>query len=454
MGFAALKLDMEKAFDKVEWPFVLAIFKHFGFSDKWINLINECISIPTFSIFINGSLEGHFKSHRGFRQGGSISPFLFIMVIDVLSRPILQKEVEGLLNGIKIARNCSTISHLMFADDLVVFSHASHSDLEAIQDCLNQFHDWSGLSINHQKSTISFSSNVPQSSRNAFCNHIGLKPSDPQAFYLRLPLYIKCGQVSSFSTIIEKINNRVYGWKAKVLSQAGQAMLIKLVFSSIPTYWMSSFQLPKFKCHRIDAKLRDFFWGFLDSKHHLYPKAWNSLCMPKFIGGLSFRRAFDLNKALISKLGWSICMKSNKPWVKLLRAKYLRGRNLLTATAKSNASSIWKGIINSIPLLRKGFCFHINSSSSVNIWHDLWIPSLQGFIPSTPLVPPAQHLVAELLILGTHIWNKDLLLCLFDLPTVNHSQQIHLIASLAEDTAFWACNPSGDFTIKSALLTD
>ena len=89
VGFAALKLDMEKAFDKVEWPFVLAIFKHFGFSDKWMNLINECISIPTFSILINSSLEGHFKSRRGLRQGGSISPFLFIMVTDVLSRPIL-----------------------------------------------------------------------------------------------------------------------------------------------------------------------------------------------------------------------------------------------------------------------------------------------------------------------------------------------------------------------------
>ena len=127
---------------------------------------------------------------------------------------------------------------------------------------------------------------------------------------------------------------------------------------------------------------------------------------------------------------------------------------MLTATAKPSASSIWKGIINSIPLLRKGFCFHINFGSSVNIWHDLWIPSLQGFIPSTPLVPPTQHLVAELLIPGTCIWNKDLLLSLFDLPTINHNQQIHLIASLAEDTAFWACNPSGDFTIKSALLID
>lgn len=64
-GFAALKLDMEKAFDKVKWPFLLSIFKHFGFSDKWIHLINQCISTPTFSILINGSPASFFNSNRG-----------------------------------------------------------------------------------------------------------------------------------------------------------------------------------------------------------------------------------------------------------------------------------------------------------------------------------------------------------------------------------------------------
>lgn len=105
-------------------------------------------------------------------------------------------------------------------------------------------------------------------------------------------------------------------------------------------------------------------------------------------------------------------MKLDKPWVKLLKAKYLKGRNLLNATAKPSAAAIWKGIINSIHLLRKGFCFHINFGSSVNIWHDPWIPSLQGFIPLTLLVPPAQHLVVELLILAL-VSGTEISFCLF-----------------------------------------
>ena len=161
----ALNLDLEKAFDKVEWPFLLSIFKHFGFLDKWTQMISQCISTPSFSILINGSPVGLFTSNRGIHQGDPISPFLFILVIDVLSWLFLQKEAEGSLQGIKIARNCPPISHLMFVDDLVVFSLARHNELTAVQSCLSQFQTWSGLSINKRKLTITFSQNVPPSSK-------------------------------------------------------------------------------------------------------------------------------------------------------------------------------------------------------------------------------------------------------------------------------------------------
>ena len=129
-------------------------------SDKWIHLINQCISTPTFSILINGSPAGFFNSNRGLRQGDSLSPFLFTMATDVLSRLILQKEFDGLLKGIEVARNCPSISNLMFANDLIIFSRALSLDIEAIQDCLNQFHKWSVLSVNTTKSAISFSTNI------------------------------------------------------------------------------------------------------------------------------------------------------------------------------------------------------------------------------------------------------------------------------------------------------
>ena len=228
-GMAALNLDLEKAFDKVEWPFLLSIFKHFGFSDKWIQMISQCISTPSFFILINGSPAGFFTSNRGIRQGDPISPFLFILVTDVLSRLFLQKEADSSLQGIKIARNCPPISHLMFVDDLVVFSRANHDDLATVQSCLTQFQTWSGLSINKRKSAITFSRNVSPSCKISLRNLIGLNQPTSKNFYLGLPTHIQRGHQAQFNTILEKINSRISGWKAKILSQAAKATLIKSV---------------------------------------------------------------------------------------------------------------------------------------------------------------------------------------------------------------------------------
>jgi len=177
---------------------------------------------------------------------------------------------------------------------------------------------------------------------------------------------------------------------------------------------MSSFQLLKNTCAQIDARLRDFFWGFFDSNHNLYPKAWDSICKPKSSSGLGFRRAHDLNKALISNLGWTIDSNADKPWANLLRSKYLRGHSLLNVSAKTNSSPVWHGIIKFVPLLKLGHCHLISSRNFVNIWNDPWIPSLQGFIPSYPPSPSDIQLVAKLIIPGTRLWNRDLLHALFD----------------------------------------
>ena len=192
-GMAALNLHLEKAFDKVKQPFLLSIFKHFGISDKWIQMISQCICTPSFSILINGSLASLFTSNCGICQGDPISPFLFILVTNVLSRLFLQRDAEGSLQGIKIARNCPLISHLMFVDDLVVFSLARHNELTAVQSCLSQFQTWSGLSINKRKLTITFSQNVPPSSKISLCNLIGLNQPNSKNFYHGLPNHIQRG---------------------------------------------------------------------------------------------------------------------------------------------------------------------------------------------------------------------------------------------------------------------
>jgi hypothetical protein len=92
-----LKLDMEKAFDRIEWNFLLAILEKLGFSPTWISWLRICISTPTFSILLNGSPYGYLSPSRGLRLGDSLSPFLFILGSKVFSRLMFKEERNGSL---------------------------------------------------------------------------------------------------------------------------------------------------------------------------------------------------------------------------------------------------------------------------------------------------------------------------------------------------------------------
>jgi hypothetical protein len=138
-GLMGIKIDMEKAFDPMEWSFILAILSKLGFHPIWINWIRICISSPSFSILINGSPFGHFSPKKGLYQGDPLSPFLFILGMEVLSRLLLRQESQDLQKGIKIACNCSPISHLLFADDLILFAKATSSVAVTLNSCLDLY---------------------------------------------------------------------------------------------------------------------------------------------------------------------------------------------------------------------------------------------------------------------------------------------------------------------------
>jgi hypothetical protein len=105
-GFMFLKMDMEKAFDRMEWNFLLAILDKLGFSSIWISWIRVCISTPSFSILLNGSPFGFIFPGRGLRQGDPLSPFFFILGVKVFSRLMFKDETSGSLQGLQIAKNC------------------------------------------------------------------------------------------------------------------------------------------------------------------------------------------------------------------------------------------------------------------------------------------------------------------------------------------------------------
>jgi hypothetical protein len=117
LGYAALKLDMSKAYDRVEWSFLENMMRRLGFSDMWIQLIMECVTTVLYRVKVNGEHSTSFVPQRGLRQGDPLSPYLFLLCAEAFSALLKKGERDGLLARVKIYQNAPSISHLLFADD-------------------------------------------------------------------------------------------------------------------------------------------------------------------------------------------------------------------------------------------------------------------------------------------------------------------------------------------------
>jgi hypothetical protein len=188
-GHMALKLDMEKAFDSMEWVFLLKILSSLGFHRTWIQWISQCLTTSSFSILLDGASYGKFSPTRGLRQGDPISHFLFILGSEILSRLLLREENLGTLHGIKIARLNPPISYLLFADNVMIISKAKNAEANVILKCLSTYSTWSGQCINFSKSAIFFSKNCKPSVKASISSILRLPAILARAIYLGIPLF-------------------------------------------------------------------------------------------------------------------------------------------------------------------------------------------------------------------------------------------------------------------------
>ena len=121
-----MKLDLQKAYDKLNWGFLKTVLTRFGFSTKFIGWILECISLVSFSILVNGGMTKQFKPSRGLQQGDALSQYLFIICQEVLSRLIDREYLYGNVKGVKMNVAGPAFTHVMYADDIMVFAKANY----------------------------------------------------------------------------------------------------------------------------------------------------------------------------------------------------------------------------------------------------------------------------------------------------------------------------------------
>lgn len=275
----AIKIDMAKAFDTLSWACLDSMLHLLGFHPAWCLMIQRCISSASFSILLNGSPEGLFHSTRGLRQGDPISPMLFIIYMEILTRSHNLKEAESKIKGAKIGRLCPPVTHLLFADDIFIFCHATLSNTHEIFDTLKTFSSITGQTINHAKSGILFNKKFDPRLQKYICSTFKVKQIQKSESYLGVPLFLGENKRILFEHLLARVNSRITGWKRKLLNQTGRTTLIKSITSAIPMYQMSCFLLPKHIYKSINAIQRDFWWGLKDNEKKIYTSVIGNPCV-------------------------------------------------------------------------------------------------------------------------------------------------------------------------------
>ncbi|GKA27215.1 RNA-directed DNA polymerase, eukaryota, reverse transcriptase zinc-binding domain protein [Tanacetum coccineum] len=230
-----------------------------------VDWIMACVSTPSYTICINGERHGFFKGGRGLRQGDPMSPYLFTRVMEVFSLTLHKKISEE--PNFKYHFGCKSlkITHLSFADDLLVFSPRDVKSIKVIKSALESFSEVSGLYPNLGKSTI---------------------------FYGR------------------------------------RAQLIVSVLASIQVYWASVFKLPSMVIKDIERLFKGFLWNKGELKRGKDKVTWNEVCQPKQNGGLGIKPLESWNKILLVKHLWNIATKKDTLWVQWINMVKLKGRSV------------------------------------------------------------------------------------------------------------------------------
>lgn len=208
-GYAALKLDMSKAYDRVEWHFLRRMMEKMGFDSRWINLIMQYVSTVSYKIKVNGELTEEIIPTRGLRQGDPLSPYLFLICAEGFSELLNAAEREGKLEGVTICQGALSVTHLLFAYDSLLLLKANDRNANHLQHVLQLYEDCSGQVINKEKSSVLFSRNCSRSAKDGVMSTMQLSHEARSDKYLGLPVYMGKSKAKMFSCLKDKVWKRI-----------------------------------------------------------------------------------------------------------------------------------------------------------------------------------------------------------------------------------------------------
>ncbi|XP_071689351.1 uncharacterized protein [Rutidosis leptorrhynchoides] len=339
---SAFSTLIPKAYDSVNWEYLMFMFTSLGFGSKWCAWIRGCLESAKTSVLVNGSPTREFCIRRGLRQGEPLSPFLFIIVMEGLHIAFQRSMECNLIRGINIGSLDVSLSHFLYADDVIIFSEWRLQDLRHIITILKVFFLVSGLRINVNKSQL-FGVGVSDSKIMSFANVTGTRIGYFPTTYLGVPIGCNMKRISSWEYLMDKFRTKLASWKASLLSVGGRSR---------------------------------FFWGGDMSGRKMSWVKWDSILAPFNYGGLNVGSLKAFNIALLNKWWWRYVNKPNDLWLKVIKA--IHGTSF--SIVSGHGTSMWSNIVtaclkavNDSMMPDNLFRLDIGNGRDVRFWHDIWV---------------------------------------------------------------------------------
>ncbi|XP_026432710.1 uncharacterized protein LOC113330060 [Papaver somniferum] len=399
------KIDLEKAFDRINWSYLEFMLRKMGFSSKWINWTRAANT--------------------------------------------------GLFNGFSMVENGSVVNHLHYADDIIFFVDNSKEELTNLFSILHCFEYIAGLKVNKSKTRLIAIGDVPL--MNVWAAEFGCAVDTLPFIYLGMPLGANSKSKEIWVPILEKFDARLSTWKHISLSKGGRLALLKCILTSLPMYYFSLFKASISVIKILEKKMRNFLWGNKRCSHLI---KWEMVFADKERGGLGVLNLKFMNIALLAKWSWRFGIEKNSLWYKLIVEKY--GCNyshwVPGPVFSSHGVSCWKTISD---LVNNNSSLCIHSGTRVSFWYDKWIGTSSLAIHFNLLCKLDRHQFGSL---ADHItpdgaWRFYFKRILNNLEATQLAGLLNVIGSnppvtdTLPDTRRWKLHNSGGFSVKTLYHT-
>ncbi|KAL9673493.1 hypothetical protein QQ045_029752 [Rhodiola kirilowii] len=364
---------MSKGYDRVEWRYLKLLLLRFGFDAKWVDTVLNYVSSVRYALRINGETTETFRPERGLRQGDPLSPYLFILCSEWLSRSLSKLQCDGSISSLKIHRRAPLITHLMFADDCLLLFKAEERTGEIFSSLLKTYENISVQVINYHKSELVLSSNATDAMKRRFHDHLAVNVVNCHDRYLGLPLTLRRKLTLNFAEVLDKYRNKTQGWQEKNLSAGGKEILIKAVLQVLPQYAMNCFLFPEYVINKMHSSIWKFWWSSSTSKKPIYWTSFHVLNRNKEIGGLGFKDLKSINLAFLAKQAWRIYTNPELLKSKIFRAKYFHNIDMMQCSI-----SLYKCGLNNFGCEVCGCAMESYSHTFLAIWSQLGISELSS----------------------------------------------------------------------------